>query len=83
MKCVVQHTGVVDTMDLFTTHATECIGSLLKSQEKKKQDPYNFAVSYKNITDNEESSILHAFPGLKSTFEVRGEFANQSLDFNC
>ena len=31
MKCVVQHTGVVDTIDLFTTNATECIGSLLKS----------------------------------------------------
>ena len=28
IKCVVQHTGIVDTIDLFTTNATECINSL-------------------------------------------------------
>ena len=25
IKCVVQHTGIVSTIDLFTTNATECI----------------------------------------------------------
>ena len=39
IKCVVQHTGIVDTIDLFTTNATECVNSLLKSWKKKKEDP--------------------------------------------
>ena len=82
IKCVVQHTGIVDTIDLFTTNATECINSLLKSWEKKKQDPYNFAVSYENIIENQESNILRAFVGLESTFKVREEFKNYSMDFN-
>ena len=82
IKCVVQHTGIVDTIDLCTTNATECINSLLKSWEKKKQDPYNFAVSYVNITENQESNILRAFVGLESTFEVKEEFKNYSMDFN-
>ena len=30
IKCVVQHTGIVDTIDLFTTNATECVNSQLK-----------------------------------------------------
>ena len=25
IKCVVQHTGIANTIDLFTTNATECI----------------------------------------------------------
>ena len=71
MKCIVQHTGIVDTIDLFTTNATESINSLLKSWGKKMQDPYNFAASYENITENQESNILPAFLGLESTFEER------------
>ena len=82
IRCVVQHTGIVDTIDLCTTSATECINSLLKSWEKKKQNPYNFAVSYENITENQERNILRAFLGLESTFEVREQFTNYSMDFN-
>ena len=82
IKCVVQHTGIVDTIDLLTTNTTECINSLLKSWEKKKQDPYNFAVSYENIIENQESNILLAFVGLERTFKVREEFKNYSMDFN-
>ena len=44
IKYVVQHTGIVDKIYLFTTNVAECINSLLKSWEKKKQDPYIFAV---------------------------------------
>ena len=82
IKCVVQHSGIVDTRDLFTTNATECINSLLKSWKKKKQDPYNFAVSYENIIGNQESNILRAFLGLESTSEAREEFTNYSMDFS-
>ena len=39
IKCVVQHIRIVDTIDLFITNGTECIKSLLKPWEKKKQDP--------------------------------------------
>ena len=46
------------------------------------QDPYNFAVSYKNIIENQESNNLRAFLGLEGTFEVREEFTNYSVDFN-
>ena len=35
IKCVVQHTGIVDTIDLFTTNAAEYVNSLLKSWGKK------------------------------------------------
>ena len=35
-KCVVQHTGIVDTIDLFTINATERVNSLLKSWGKEK-----------------------------------------------
>ena len=49
---------------------------------KKKQDPYNFAVSYENIIEYQESNILRMFLGLESTFEVREEFSNYSMDFN-
>ena len=52
IKCIVQHNGIVDTIDLFTTNATECINSLLKSWRKKMLDSYNFAVSYENVTEN-------------------------------
>ena len=31
IKCVLQHTGIVDAIDLFTTDATEYVNSLLKS----------------------------------------------------
>ena len=31
---------------------------------------------------NQESNILRAFLGLESTFEVKGEFSNYSMDFN-
>ena len=48
---------------------------------KKKQDPYNFAVSYEKI-EYQESNILRMFLGLESTFEVREEFSNYSMDFN-
>ena len=82
IKCFVQHIGIVDTIDLFTTNATECINSLLKSWEKKKQDPYNFAISYENIIENQESNILRACLSLESTFEVREKFTNYSMDFN-
>ena len=71
IKCIVQHTGIVDTIDIFTTNATESIESLLKSWGKKMQDPYNFAASYENITENQESNILPAFLGLVRTFEER------------
>ena len=76
-----QHTGIVDTIDLFTINATERVNSLLKSWGKKKQDPYNFAVSYKNIIESQESNILRAFLGLQNTFEVKQEFSNYSVDF--
>ena len=61
IKCVMQHTGIVDTMDLFTSNAIECVNSLLKSWEKKKEDPYNFAVSYENIIENQESICYARF----------------------
>ena len=61
IKYVVQHTGIVDKIYLFTTNVAECINSLLKSREKKKQDLYIFAVSYENIIENQESNFLHAF----------------------
>ena len=48
IKYVLQHNGIVVTIDLFTTNAAECMNSL-NNREKKKQDPYNFAVSYGNI----------------------------------
>ena len=82
IKYVLQHNGIVVTIDLFTTNAAECINSQLKSWEKKKQDPYNFAVSYENIIEYQESNILRMFLGLESTFEVREEFSNYSMDFN-
>ena len=50
--------------------------------ERKKQDPYNFAVSYENIIEYQESNIFRMFLGLESTFEVREEFSNYSMDFN-
>ena len=34
-------------------------------------DPYNFAASYENITENQENNILPAFLGLESSFEER------------
>ena len=77
-----QHTVIVDAIDLFTTNAAEYINSLLKSWEKRKQVPYNFSVSYENIIENQGSNILRAFLGLESTFEVRQEFSNYSMDFN-
>ena len=49
IKCVLQHNGIVVRVDLFTTNAAECINSQLKSWEKKKKDPYNFAASYEYI----------------------------------
>ena len=63
-------------IDLFTANAAECINSQLESWKKKKQDPYNFAVSYENIIEYQESNIFHMFLGLESTFEVREEFSN-------
>ena len=82
IKYVLQHNGIVVTIDLFTTNAAECINSQLESWEKKKQGPYNFAVSYENIIEHQESNILRLFLCLESTFEVRGEFSNYSMDFN-
>ena len=79
---VLQHTGIVDKVYLFTTNVAECINSLLKSWEKKKQDPSIFAVSYENIIENQESNFLHAFLRLESTVEVREKFSNYSMDFN-
>ena len=79
IKCIVQHTGIVDTIDIFTTNATESIESLLKSWGKKMQDPYNFAASYENITENQESNILPAFLGLVRTFEERNSKINLSI----
>ena len=34
---------------------------------KKKEDSYNYAVSYENIIENQESNILRAFLGFQST----------------
>ena len=82
IKYVVQHTGIVDKIYLFTTNVAECINSLLKSWEKKKQDPYIFAVLYEYIIENQESNFLHAFLRLESTAEVREKFSNYSMDFN-
>ena len=79
---VLQHTGIVDKVYLFTTNVAECINSLLKSWEKKKQDPYIFAVSYENIIENQESNFLQAFLRLESTVEVREKFSNYPMDFN-
>ena len=56
--------------------------SLLKSWEKKKQDPFIFAVSYDNIIENQGSNFLREFLGSESTVEVREEFSNYSMDFN-
>ena len=39
IKCFVQHTGIDDTIDLFSTNATERVNSLLKSWGKRKPDP--------------------------------------------
>ena len=58
IKYVVQHTGIVDKIYLFTTNVAEYINSLLKSWEKKKQDPYIFAVSYENIIENQERNFI-------------------------
>ena len=55
---------------------------MLKSWEKKKQYPYNFAVSYGNIIKTQESSILREFLGLESIFEMRKEFKHYSEDLN-
>ena len=82
IKYIVQHTGIVDKIYLFTTNVAECINSLLKSWEKKKQDPYIFSVSYENIIESQESNFLHAFLRLESTVEVREKFSNYSMDFN-
>ena len=49
---------------------------------KKKEDSYNYAVSYENIIENQESNILRAFLGLESTFEVKQEFSNYPMDFD-
>ena len=73
---------MVNTIDLFTTNAAECINSLLKSWERRIQDPYNFAVSYENIIENRERNVLRAFLGLESSFEVREKFSNYSMYFN-
>ena len=79
---VLQHAGIVDKVYLFTTNVAECINSLLKSWEKKKQDPYIFAVSYENIIENQESNFLCEFLVLESTVEVREKFSSYSMDFN-
>ena len=81
IKCVVQHTGIIDKIYLFTTNVAECINNLLKTWEKKKQDPYIFAVSYENMIENQESNFLHAFLRLESTVEVREKFSNYFMDF--
>ena len=39
-------------------------------------------VSYEDVKENQESNILRAFLGLESTFEVREELSNYSMDFN-
>ena len=79
---VLQHTGIVDKVYLFTTNVAECINSLLKSWEKKKQDPYIFALSYENTIENQESNFLQAFLRLESTDEVSEKFSNYPMDFN-
>ena len=56
--------------------------SQLKSWEKKKQDPFIFAVSYDNIIENQGSNFLREFLGSESIVEVREEFSNYSMDFN-
>ena len=52
--------------------------------EKEKARSLHFCctVLYENIIENQESNILHAFLGLESTFEVKEEFSNYSMDFN-
>ena len=49
---------------------------------KEEARSLQLAVSYENIIKNQESNILRAFLGLQSTFEVREEFTNYSIDFN-
>ena len=73
---------VVETIDLFSTNAAECINNVLKSWEKKKQDLYNFAVSYENIIKTQESNILREFLRLESIFEMRKKFKNYSKNLN-
>ena len=82
IKCVVQHTGIVDKIYLFTANVAECINCLLKWWEKKKKDPNIFDVSYVNIIENKESNLLRAFLGLESKFKAREKFSNYSMDFN-
>ena len=66
IKGVVDHSGIVDIQDLFTTNSTESINSVLKSWENSKNDPYSFTNSYEKLLDNQNSNILRAFLGLES-----------------
>ena len=55
---VVDHSGLVDIQDLFTTNSTESINLVLNSWVNSKNDPDSFTNSYEKLLNNQNSNIL-------------------------
>ena len=81
IKGMVDKAQIVDTNDLFTTNLVECINNVIKIWQNGKKDPYNFAICYKKMLDQQESNVVGAFLGLDSPYEVRKEFQELCRNF--